>query len=181
MFCNPIRSMKRADTWASMSSRPQPPCLFDLCSVDIDTKNVAPYHMYHATAVVNCRAQVVGTGNTWAVCQILARRYVCTYRIRWERCKSRPYVSLAWALTCLLLSPVRVPCLGSNLPVTFAQLLFIDCSMVLVKVTLESLIRCVMVCTVQPWMYSILPLLMPSISLCSSVFPFFRSNVCIFI
>jgi len=33
---------------------------------------------------------------------------------------SRPYVSLAWALT---------------LPVTFAQVLFIGCSMVLVKVT----------------------------------------------
>lgn len=105
VFCNPIRSMKRPDTCASMSSRPQPPCLFGLCSVDIDTKNVAPFHMYHAMAVVNCRAQVVGTGNTWAVCQILARRYVCTYRIRCERCKSRPYVSLAWALTCLLLSP----------------------------------------------------------------------------
>jgi len=50
--------------------------------------------------------------------------------------------------------------------------------MVLVKVTLESLIRCGMVCTVQPWTYSILPLLMPSISLCPSLLPLLsRSNL----
>ena len=29
--------------------------------------------MYHAMVVVSCRVQIVGVGNTWAVCQILAR------------------------------------------------------------------------------------------------------------
>ena len=103
-----------------MSSKPQSPCLFGLCNVDMGTLNVVPYHIHHAMAVDNCRVHVVGAGNTWAVCHILARRLVCTHLMRCERQKSLPYVSVACALT---------------LPVTIAQLLFIDCSTVFVKVT----------------------------------------------
>ena len=48
----------------------------------IGTLKIAPFHMYHATAVFNYRVHVMGAGNIWAMYQILARRYACTYRIR---------------------------------------------------------------------------------------------------
>jgi len=77
-FCVHIPPIRRARHFASISINPQPPCLFGFCRVDIGTRNVGPFHMYHAIAVVNCRAHVVGAGNTWAVCHIFARRYVFT-------------------------------------------------------------------------------------------------------
>jgi hypothetical protein len=86
---------KRPDIRLNVYLAPPILCPFGLCSFDIGARNVAPFHMYHAMDAVNCRAHVVGARNTWAVCQSLARSYVCTYRILWERHMSRPYVSLA--------------------------------------------------------------------------------------
>jgi len=78
MLCAHIRPIRRARHFASMSIKPQVPCLFGFLRVDIGARKVAPFHMYHAIAVVNRRVHVVGAGNTWAVWNIVAKRYACT-------------------------------------------------------------------------------------------------------
>ena len=54
VFCNHILPINKARHFSSMSIKPQSLCLFGLCSVDIDNRNVAPFHTYHAMAVDNC-------------------------------------------------------------------------------------------------------------------------------
>ena len=116
ILCTHIRPIRRARHFASMSIKPKPSCLFGFLIVDIGSRNVAPFHMYHAIAVVNRRVHVVGAGNTWAVCHIVAKGML----VRNESVVR----GLSSSRLCTLTGPV-----------TFAQLLFIECSMVLAKGT----------------------------------------------
>ena len=100
MFCVRIRPIRRDRQFDSLSINPQPPCLFGFCRVDIDSRNVTPFHVYNALAVVNCRVHVVGAGNTWAVCHIFARNESVVRGL--SPARMYPLLGLS---TCLLRSP----------------------------------------------------------------------------
>jgi hypothetical protein len=85
-----------------LATSAQPPWFFRLCSVDIGTRKISPYHIYHVNVVVNCCVHTMGAGYIWALYKIFGSRHACTYCTRWTM-----HNSLAEAFfACRLIFPM---------------------------------------------------------------------------
>lgn len=90
---------RKARHLAATSMKSIPPSSAWRCKVDRGTLKIASRHMYQDIAVKSCSTCSIGVGKIRAVCHILESRKVCTYWILHFRHRSRPYASLARAVT----------------------------------------------------------------------------------
>jgi len=151
---NHNRPIRRARHFTWMSVKPQSPCLFGLYSVDIGTRNVAPFHMYHAVSISTVRytSWAPGTPGPCAMFWLGGTLAHIEYAGR----------GISPSRKCL--SPGLHTCVWRSLK--FFSLIVRWCSRMW---RLVCLLLRRMVCPVCSWSYSIHPPPVPSISLCSGV------------
>lgn len=84
------------------------PSTFLLCSVEMGTLKMAPFHIYYITAVTICLAHFFGGGTICAMCQSFAKRQACTHCMRSAMSRSLLYASPAWVRIMVVIVVNRI-------------------------------------------------------------------------